>query len=193
MRCSRRIIANLGSRELDVISALARASASDLRWRSFASVHGIGGAEGTASPMWVCFPGHSSRLSRVGRHTPYAESALYLARRSKLDASSERPDLPREVTGFPDEREAGGAVGVRVVVGSAEPRRGHTRAHSSRLFAGGVVASQWRVDDHAIAEVMAALYLALLDHASGLPTQFRIELSSRPIRGSSETRISSPR
>jgi hypothetical protein len=38
----------VGSRELDVISALVRASASTSDG-SFASVHGIGGAEGTAS------------------------------------------------------------------------------------------------------------------------------------------------
>jgi CHAT domain-containing protein len=68
--------------------------------------------------------------------------------------------------------------------------KGLTRAG---CLPGRVVASQWRVDDDATAEVMAALYLALLGHASGLPTQFRIGLSSRPIRGSCETRISSPR
>jgi hypothetical protein len=120
--------------------------------------------------MWVCSR-RPARLSRVGRHTPYAESALYLARRSTRrggwerraaarasKGSLERPDLPRG-DGFPDEREVGGAVGLL----------------------------------SATAAVMAALYLALLGHASGLPTQFRIGLSSRPIRGSCETRISSPR
>jgi CHAT domain-containing protein len=50
---------------------------------------------------------------------------------------------------------------------------------------GRVVASQWRVDDDATAEVMAASYLALLGHASGLPTQFRIGLVQ--VRGNQVT------
>jgi CHAT domain-containing protein len=51
--------------------------------------------------------------------------------------------------------------------------RGLTRAG---CLPGRVVAAQWRVDDDATAEVVTALYLALLGHASGLPTQFRIGL-----------------
>jgi hypothetical protein len=66
MRCSWRIIANLGSRELDVISALVRASAST--------------SDGDLSRLFI--ESEALKLSRVGRHTPYAESALYLARRS---------------------------------------------------------------------------------------------------------------
>jgi CHAT domain-containing protein len=117
---------------------------------------------------------HSSRLSRVGRHTPYAESALYLARRSTR-RSSERLTF-REVMDF--------RTSARLVVPSAcesalgaqsrgEGIQGLTRAG---CLPGLLVASKWRVDDDATAEVMAASYLALLGHASGLPTQFRIGL-----------------
>ena len=52
----------------------------DLRWRSFASVHGIGGAEGTASPMWAGYI-HLACHGSAGT-PPMRKSALYLARRS---------------------------------------------------------------------------------------------------------------
>ena len=50
---------------------------------------------------------------------------------------------------------------------------------------GGAEGTGSRVDDDATAEVMAASYLALLGHASGLPTQFRIGLVQ--VRGNQVT------
>lgn len=147
-----------------------------------ASVHGIGGPEGTASPMWA---GYIHLACHGSAGTPPMRKARSTWPGGALDASSERVTF-REVMDF--------RTSARLVVPSAcelglgarsrgEGIQGLTRAG---CLPGRVVASQWRVDDDATAEVMSALYLALLGHASGLPTQFRIGLSSRSIRGSCE-------
>jgi CHAT domain-containing protein len=125
----------------------------------------------------------SAARSRRSRD-PYAESALYLARRSTRQLLQSVPTF-REVMDF--------RTSARLVVPSAcesglgaqnrgEGIQGLTRAG---CLPGRVVASQWRVDDDATAEVMAASYLALLGHASGLPTQFRIGLVQ--VRGNQVT------
>jgi hypothetical protein len=171
MRCSRRIIANLGSRELDVISALVRASASTSDGdpsRLFME------SEALKEPPRRC--GSDTFISPVtGRPAHPLCGKRALPGQAEHSTLFRAPDLPRG-DGFPDEREAGGAVGLRVGVGSAEPRRGHQGLTRAGCLPGLLVASKWRVDDDATAEVMAASYLALLGHASGLPTQFRIGL-----------------
>ena len=178
-RCSRRIIANLGSRELDVISARVRASASTSDGDPSRLFHGIGGPEGTASPMWA---GYIHLASHGSAGTPPMRKARSTWPGGALDASSERVTF-REVMDF--------RTSARLVVppacesGLGAQSRGEG-IQGLTCLPGRVVARQWRVDDDATAEVMAALHLALLGHASGLPTQFRIGLSSRPLRGSCE-------
>jgi hypothetical protein len=189
MRCSRRIIANLGSRELDVISALVRASAST--------------SDGDPSRLFMESEALKEPLRRCGPDTLISpvtgRPAHPLCGKRALPGQAEHSTLLQSVPTFREVMDF--RTSARLVVPSAcesglgaqnrgEGIQGLTRAG---CLPGRVVASQWRVDDDATAEVMAALYLALLGHASGLPTQFRIGLSSRPIRGSCETRISSPR
>ena len=84
---------------------------------------------------------------------------------------------------------------ARLVVPSAcefgWERRAAARASSGSLEQAVCRGGSWPANGVSMTtrlpEVKAAL-LALLGHASGLPTQFRIGLSSRPIRGSCETR-----
>jgi hypothetical protein len=172
MRCSRQIISNLGGRKLDVISArsaplhgpptaiLRVCSWTRRCWRS-------------ALPMWVCSLGRIHHLAcRGSAGTPPMRKAHTTWPGGGLDASSERPDLPRG-DGSPDQREAGGAVGLRV-----RGLEGPWRRYS---FKGSL--------EHGCLPGRRRSWPAngvLLGQASGLPTQFRIGLSSRPIRGSCE-------
>jgi hypothetical protein len=83
MRCSRRIIANLGNRELDVISALVRASASTSDGdpsRLFME------SEALKEPPRRCGPDTLISPVTGRRHTPYAESALYLEHSTLLQS-----------------------------------------------------------------------------------------------------------
>jgi len=155
-------------RELDIISALVRASVPNsdgdstrLFMGSKAQKDRLADADLLSQAEYIHLACHGSAGT-----PPYAEGALYLAQTE--DSTPLQSVLTfREVMDL--------RTSSRLVVQSAcesglgaqsrgEGIQGLTRAW---LFAGAeaVVASQWRVDDDATAELMAELYRALLGHA----------------------------